>query len=186
MILNYKIYQLLESVYNTQQDSKEYTIQKFQISPQMKTADQLRSENNDLFKYVYKQQLEKITKRVENKEYPISYNIIMSDVALDNIQNIDITPEEVLDYTEMAIPYISKSMIADIDFNPAKENIFYFDGEPFAFGFVLKIKNQIVQSTPRYEPTPEIDIIITRVTTPEDENGVVYIHNTSTYKKLNF
>jgi DNA polymerase-4 len=98
MILNYKIYQLLESVYNTEQDSKEYTIQKFQISPQMKTADQFRGENNDLFKYVYKQQLEKITKRVENKEYPILYNIIMSDVALDNIQNIDITPEEVLDF----------------------------------------------------------------------------------------
>ena len=185
MILNYKIYKILESVYNTHKESKEYVIKKFQSSPTMKTSDQYRRENEDVYKYVYKQQLEKITKTIQSPNYTISYNIIISDGALNNIKDFEITSDDVLDYTEMALPYISKYMLSDPNFIYTREHLFYFEGESYGFCFVLNFKNPNVQISKRYEPTPEIDVVITRVTTPDDENGTIYIHNTNSHTKLN-
>lgn len=186
MIFNFKTFKIIKesSTYTT--DAKEHPFKRFSISKEMKNAEMYNRENQDLFKYIYKQGLEKVTKKIDYNEYSITYNIIVSNEALSDIAKLEINKEEVLDYVEMAIPYMSKSLISDSDFVPTNENLFYFEGESYAFGFILNIQNQNIKATTGPIPDPIIDIVVTRVTTPENEEGIVYVHNTGEYKKLNF
>lgn len=188
MVIKYKIYEILKEAarYSTYKEIREHPVKKFTISPQMKNAQMYNSENNDLFKYIYTQGLEKVTKKIGPKDYSVTYNIMISNNALDNIKELEIESNNVLEYTEMAIPYISKSLISDANFNHSRENLFYFEGESYGFGFILSIKNQNIKATTGSTPDPVIDIIITRVTTPENEDGIIYVHNSGSHKELKF
>ena len=196
MILNYQTYNIIkESIDDVNDFHNNYTIRdniknapfKKYTRDTSKTLNTFNSENSDLYKYIYKQKLDKITKTISGQKYNVNYNIILTKNAIDCITDLNISNDDVYDYVELAIPYISKSLISNPNFNYNKENLFYFEGESLAFGFVLNMKNVTTETDIQINniSEPIINIIITRVSTPEDENGVVYVHTSGDYAKLN-